>query len=181
MSGRIVRGGLRRYPGFQPQYARKRARPNGLPSSAGQFQRVQNLGRRAIEPDKHQAIDAADDGSLRQPGCRSTLSWCRRIGISACNAPATKTVGPQNSLFQPIRERACATDTRASSPAPFPTLLGAPRLFLVPRARLDPVRGLNAETLVEAVLVMLRSLPSWTQRGDSRAMGQHRKAKPHSL
>jgi hypothetical protein len=30
------------------------------------FQRVHNLGGRAIEPDKHQAIDAAHDGSLRQ-------------------------------------------------------------------------------------------------------------------
>lgn len=49
------------------------------------LQSVQHPGSQTVESNKHQAVNVAEGQSLRDLR-RSTLSWCRRIRISASNA-----------------------------------------------------------------------------------------------
>jgi hypothetical protein len=79
------------------------------------FQCVQYSRSHTIEPRKHQAVNVAEGQSLRGLR-RSTLSWCRRTRISACNAARDRNspikahqINLQRSLirseYQPIRGR----------------------------------------------------------------------------
>ena len=65
------------------------SKPSAMPTDQRlgleDFQRVQNSGSQAVEPGKtrrSRLLKATRFGDLR----RSTLSWCRRIRISVCNA-----------------------------------------------------------------------------------------------